>query len=333
MSDREYFRNKVFERDGYKCVLCKEKAVDAHHIIERRLWEDGGYHIDNGASVCEKHHLLCESTDISVEEVRQACGIKKIVLPDHMYTDHIYDKWGNHILPNKQRTKGPLFYDGSVQKILKPLIDAGVFTDYVKYPRTFHVPWSNIYSDDKVSQWMDNLWNKHVIITEKMDGENTSLYRDHYHARSVDSKNHPTRNYVKAIHSKFAHDIPNGWRVCGENLFAKHSIKYTQLPAYFLCFSIWDDKNYCLSWDETLEWCSLFGIKTVPLLFDGILTQSVVDSISIDYNICEGYVIRLADRFHYGKFHKSVVKFVRPNHIQTTKHWMMGQKIERNDLE
>jgi hypothetical protein len=49
---RDNFRNSVFERDKHLCVICKEPAVDAHHILERRLFPDEGYYIDNGASLC-----------------------------------------------------------------------------------------------------------------------------------------------------------------------------------------------------------------------------------------------------------------------------------------
>ena len=31
--------------------------VDAHHIMDRRLWKDGGYYLSNGAALCSKHHL------------------------------------------------------------------------------------------------------------------------------------------------------------------------------------------------------------------------------------------------------------------------------------
>jgi hypothetical protein len=30
---RDYFRESVFERDGYNCVCCGGAAVDAHHIM------------------------------------------------------------------------------------------------------------------------------------------------------------------------------------------------------------------------------------------------------------------------------------------------------------
>ena len=49
---RDDFRELTFQRDGHRCVLCGAPAQDAHHIIERRLFPDGGYYLGNGASVC-----------------------------------------------------------------------------------------------------------------------------------------------------------------------------------------------------------------------------------------------------------------------------------------
>lgn len=39
---RDNFREAVFARDNNTCVFCSLPAKDAHHIIERRLWKDGG---------------------------------------------------------------------------------------------------------------------------------------------------------------------------------------------------------------------------------------------------------------------------------------------------
>lgn|SRR5574343_292084 len=89
---RNDFRESVFKRDDYKCVFCNETTnLDAHHIMERRLFsashELGGYFISNGSTVCQNHHLLCESTEISTKQVRDACCITNIILPEHFYTD------------------------------------------------------------------------------------------------------------------------------------------------------------------------------------------------------------------------------------------------------
>jgi hypothetical protein len=333
---RDKFRELVFARDDNTCVFCELPAVDAHHIMERRLWTDGGYYLNNGASVCEEHHIKCETTEITVEDVRIACGITKPILPAHLYHDQLYDKWGNPILANGNRVRGELFQDSSVQKILKRGKVLDLFTHWVKYPRTYHLPWSaGVPADDKIMASTDTFVGKRVIITEKMDGENTTLYSDYIHARSVDGRSHPSRDWVKRFWSSIAYDIPEGWRVCGENLYAQHSIAYDNLPTYFMGFSIWSEKNRCLDWDSTVEWFEILDIIPPPVIYDGVYDEKLVRSLWNDAEWAnkEGYVMRVADGFEYGEFKTHVGKFVRSNHVQTTKHWMFGQPIVPNKLQ
>jgi hypothetical protein len=329
---RDEFRAAVFNRDGDKCVICKAKAQDAHHIIERKLWSNGGYYLDNGASLCGIHHIEAEQTTLSCEQIREACGITHIILPEHLYRDQAYDKWGNPILPNGTRLHGDLFQDQSVQKILEQGNMLGLFTHFVKYPRSYHLPWSeNVRSDDKV-WWNTPLIGKDVVITMKMDGENTTMYSDHIHARSIESGNHPSRDRVKSMWGAIAQDIPPGWRICGENLFAKHSIHYQELPSYFLVFSVWNESNVCLSWDDTETWANLLGFKTVPVVYRGTFYKDIAikgwpEWQKLFNDPSEGYVVRSADAFHYGDFRNNLNKFVRKNHVQTHGHWMRGQLI------
>lgn len=332
---RNEFREQVFKRDKYKCVFCDKPAVDAHHILERRLWPDFGYYLSNGASVCAEHHISCERTAISVEDVRYAAGITKVVVPPHLYDDHIYDKWGNPVLEDGRRGKGELFLDLSVQKVLKEGNVLNLFTSYVKYPRTNHLPWSpGVNDDDRVMQDLSVFENKQVIVTRKMDGENTSLYNDHIHARSIDSKGGIDRAWVKKFWSGIAHDIPEGWRICGENLWAEHSIHYDDLPSYFLGFSIWDELNTCLSWNDTLQYFALLGIEPVPVIYEGTWNETKIRSLEKDllWEKDEGYVVRLADSFTYGQFKESIAKFVRKNHVQTSKHWRAGRTFTPNGI-
>ena len=169
---RDLFREGVFERDRYKCVICSEDAKDAHHILERRLFEDGGYYLSNGASLCQNCHIKAEETTISCDQIREKAGITTIVLPEHLYKDNNYDKWGNIILPNQTRIKGELFYDESVQKILKQGNVLDSFVKYMKYPRTYHMPESTLGKDDKMLPNDDQFKGKDVIVSLKMDGEN-----------------------------------------------------------------------------------------------------------------------------------------------------------------
>jgi hypothetical protein len=332
---RDSFRESVFKRDNHTCVFCSAPAVDAHHIIDRRCWPDGGYYLENGASVCEEHHLQCEMTVISVEQVREAAGIDYVCVPDFVYEDERYDKWLSMYLPSGMRSKGPFFHDPSVQKILKMGGVLDQFSDLQKYPRTMHAPWSEgVHDDDRVIQSMGAFVGRRVIVTEKMDGENTTLMRDICHARSVDSRHHSSRDWVKNFWGGIKHDIPEGWRVCGENLYAEHSIRY-KLDTYFQGFNIWNEANMCLSWEETLLYFELLAIKPVKVLFDGIYDEEAIKGLynsKKDWESCEGYVIRVADSFHLSHFKNSVAKFVRKGHVQTGKHWLYGRQIKPNDL-
>lgn len=202
-----------------------------------------------------------------------------------------------------------------------------------KYSRTPHLPWSpGITNDDQIIQSIDFFIGKKVVITEKMDGENTSMYRDYIHARSIESSSHPSRDWVKNFWNSLRYDIPEEMRICGENMFAEHSIHYSNLKSYFLGFSIWTNE-ICLSWKETKELFSILNIESVPIIYEGIYDQHIIDNLTstMDFTKHEGYVIRLEDSFLYDDFNISVAKFVRSNHVTTDKHWS-SKKIIPNDL-
>jgi len=95
--------------------------------------------------------------------------------------------------------------------------------------------------------------------------------------------------------------IPPGWRVCGENLFAKHSIHLATVPVLYA--GPWDERHirslYTPNWNG--------------------------DEL-------EGYVVRLVGAFTYGQFRRAVAKYVRTDHIRTRLHWWHGQPVTRNEL-
>lgn len=332
---REAFRTLVLARDGGKCVVCGEAAADAHHLLERRLFADGGYHLDNGVSLCAAHHLDAERTLLSPEDLRLAAHITHIVLPEHFYEDETYDKWGNSIRPDGSRTPGELFDDLSVQKALREGNVLSLFRPYIRHPRTYHLPWSlGATRDDRMMADTQSLSDQEVIATLKLDGEQTSFYHSGLHARSLDWHGHPSRDWVKALWAQVCADIPAGWRVCGENMYAVHSIRYSDLHSYFYVHSIWNEANFCLSWDETLEWSHLLGLATVPTLYRGPFSENALRALwspSLSETM-EGYVVRPTAGFPYRDYRNLVGKFVRPNHVQTTKHWFFGRALERNLL-
>jgi len=192
-----------------------------------------------------------------------------------------------------------------------------------KYPRTKHLPWSpGVGPDDLVSADLAAIAGQAVVVTEKMDGENTSLYRDGVHARSLETAMHPSRAWVRALQGQIGQDVPRGWRICGENMYAQHSLRYENLASYFLVFSIWTDKNECLSWDDTKEWCALLGLATVPVLSSGPFDEAALRALAVDTTRSEGYVVRLARSFAFADFPRAVAKWVRDDHVQTDEHWL-----------
>ena len=329
---REAFSAGVFARDRGKCVNCGLPATAAHHIVERRLFPDGGYYLNNGASVCDTCHLAAEATIIDCDTLRRKAGITEIVLPPHFFPDGIYDKWGNQITENGMRMKGELFEEEPVQKMLQPVLY--LFTDKIKYPRTMHFPWSpNLQNDDRMLQTTEGWEGVEYVFTEKMDGEGTTFYNEDLHARSLEFEPHPSRTFIKAIHGSVSFDIPKELRICGENLTAKHSIKYKGLASYFMAFGVWKGLE-CLNWDETVEWCQLLGLETVPVIWRGPYSDAKCRELcsQIHPEDQEGLVARPARGFHMREYPYIVGKYVRKGHVQTDQHWMR-REVEFNELK
>lgn len=191
----------------------------------------------------------------------------------------------------------------------------------IKYPRTHHLPWSpGATSDDKILRDLSDFENKQIIITEKYDGENCTLTRNGLYARSLSSNGGILRERVKKLWAEKCFLIPEGWRICGENMQWQHSIRYEKLESPFYIFSIWDEYNICLDWDMTTEIAyGELNIPCVPVIYDGIFCENYIKNL----DICdtEGYVVRNKDSFHYDDFTKNVAKYVRSNHVQTDEHW------------
>jgi hypothetical protein len=199
-----------------------------------------------------------------------------------------------------------------------------------KYFRTLHLPNSPGASRDDLILADDiHFVGRDVVITEKMDGENTTLYSDGYiHARSIDSGHHESRNWIKKEWAKRWFKLPPNYRICGENLYAQHSIHYDNLESYFYIFSIWENDT-CLSWGETCMWADELMLPTVPVLYQDIYIHNMHFPLRDNQ---EGYVVRLAGAWQFADSSTSIAKYVRQNHVQTNEHWMF-QKIIKNGLK
>lgn len=200
-----------------------------------------------------------------------------------------------------------------------------------KYPRTAHVAWSPGRSDDDIGLRAGELLTScdDVVVTLKLDGENTTVYPDGTcHARSLDSAAHPSRTRVRALAAQLGPQLPAGWRVCGENLQARHSIGYRGLTGVLYVFSVWDDTNTSLSWDDTARWCNRLGVPHVPAIYRGPFDRAAIEAAFDPYrDRHEGWVARTADPIGYTDFGAKVAKWVRAGHVTSGEHWMHSELV------
>lgn len=215
-----------------------------------------------------------------------------------------------------------------------------------KYNRTFHMPWSKgATNDDKIATSMEKMIGTPIVLTEKMDGSNTSIEARGCFARThAGAPTHPSFDGLKALHGKIGFQIPPDMQFFGEWCFAQHSIAYEALPGYFLLFGIREldlTEAFWYSWKEVEEYSQYFELPTVPVLFKGVVNsekelQELVESFMNQPSACggirEGVVARVAGEFQDNEFPTHVMKCVRANHVQTSDHWK-DQEIIRNKLK
>ncbi len=298
---RTDFRNSTFERDKFQCVACDLPAVDAHHIIERRLFkathQKGGYFLNNGSSLCEKHHIEAEQTTLSCQTIRQLCGIEPVILPEHFYPDFEYDKWGNIITP-QGRLKGELYYELSVQTTLKN----HSFLPYTLAPKPYHwigssVPKGNLVLED------ESLWEqKEVVVTLQTCGLPFTGYSDYCHGEKLEATLPPA---VKTALGDKLTVLDADMRVCG-----------TYLNERLYLTAVWVE-NDCFDWAETQDYALFLNMPLPPVLWEGIYDKkAIMDAFEkATYSTKIGYEIRLKKGFKAFDWGKSVALFNRMGNV------------------
>lgn len=219
-----------------------------------------------------------------------------------------------------------------------------------KYGRTYHFPFSpGTTSDDRINTayWDSVSQLQTVIHTEKLDGENNCLSQYGVFARSHAA---PTVSpWTRAIRERWElikRDLGD-YELFGENLYAVHSIRYTDLPEHFYIFGVREHDRW-LSWEETVFIASCFDFPTVPVLktvtdlsdrntFENDLLQLVqqpsafgsVDVLSGNVCSMEGVVTRNVGEYPLADFAENVFKYVRKGHVKTDEHWIRNWKRAR----
>lgn len=213
----------------------------------------------------------------------------------------------------------------------------------MKYPRTYHVPFSpGATKDDKKLKdgWFEYYRGKEIVLTEKLDGENSCLCQRGVFARSHGAETRSPWSINlwgdDGLYWKVKGFIDDDLLVFGENLYGEHSIHYSKLKDYFHVFACYNETtDKWWSWDDVKFVSKVLGVPHVPTLWRGkaesedqikeIIFQTM--NMSSAYgDTKEGVVMRVTDEFDGDEFPNYVCKYVRPNHVQTDEHWTRNWK-------
>jgi len=181
----------------------------------------------------------------------------------------------------------------------------------LKYPRTRHLPDSPGAGGDRVQpdlSWLDG----ELVVTEKLDGGNLTFTRDAIYGPAPGDDAQPWDRPAKALWAMTAHRIPDDWRVCGESMWARRGIAYSDLPGVFIVFGIWDETNTLLGWDDTVDWARRLELPVVPVLYRGgsLSEARAAWATRCSRSSSEGYVVRAAGRIPADEFEVKVLAWV-----------------------
>lgn len=210
-----------------------------------------------------------------------------------------------------------------------------------KYPSTPYWPKSpTVDPDDLIVDDPARFVGNTVVVTEKLDGGNTSIWNGEVYARSTGQPSHAGWMAMVRKHHAWKTLGHTETVIYGEDLFGIHSIEYDPIPERhtfrpFAVRKIDAEEDTFLEWDQVVDHALMIEVPTVPVLFLGRF-QNVKEidewfahhlnepsNLGLDR---EGFVIRSADSFPANKFKANVAKYVRPNHVQTDEHWTKNWK-------
>ena len=202
----------------------------------------------------------------------------------------------------------------------------------MKYPKTpywAYSPGAPRDGDDLAD--VAGFVGRRVVVTEKLDGGNTLLWRGQVFARSVAAPS--TGKWMAMVKKYHAWKVtePDVW-LYGEDIYGVHSIEYDPVPEdeTFYAFALrWTDGRFA-SFHALVNYARQRSIPVVPILFEG--TFRTVDDLRDFVNRAhrkpsalggarEGVVIRAAHGFPAEDFRSNVCKSVRAGHVQSEEHW------------
>jgi atypical dual specificity phosphatase len=302
-SERKYWLNIAFNPKTW-CIYFNSDIDDCKYRITRRKNHPT---IKEGTGI-----TILDSLDGKLEEPELSEGFNKIISINSLEeSNNLMEKWG----------------------LIKPEIEPVIDEQFIiKFPRTKHL--ANLGSatrDDLLmsQEEINQFLNKEIYIEEKIDGANLGFSinsdskimvqnRSHYVTSSEQPQFKPLDAWVQA-HSDDLWTIlePGRHILYGEWLYMKHSIKYENLPDYFIAFDLYDKITKKFASRCVLEQLlSQTSIQLVPLVAKG--TFKKIEEIK--------QLINTKSKFYEGKIEGVYCR------INNTDNLISRGKIVRSDF-
>jgi len=156
----------------------------------------------------------------------------------------------------------------------------------LKYPRTQHLQGSRLGEGDEDLRQIpfDEIFGKHIVIEEKIDGANSAISFNDEGELFLQSRGH----YLNGGYNERHYNLMKQWAnnnkdlffsvlgsryiMYGEWMYAKHTVFYDALPDYFMEFDIYDrEKGIFLDTESRQKITEQMKIVySVPVLAQGV---------------------------------------------------------------
>lgn len=222
--------------------------------------------------------------------------------------------------------------------------------DFIKYPRTPHLFGSEGTDDDKRLNKDDSdrfLADASLVVEEKIDGTNVGIHftaagelvlqcRGHLITEGMHPQYDLFKQWAAVKRLALEERLEDRFILFGEWVYARHSVRYRQLPHYFFEFDVYDkDEEAFLSLERRLVLIDCLGIETVPVLHTGNLDRDQLQQLigpSLFDSEFENPVTKRTDNLMEGLYLRTEAddkvsgraKFVRPEFVEKVKqstHW------------
>lgn len=220
---------------------------------------------------------------------------------------------------------------------------------FFRFPHTPHVAWlaPGQPRDDKVlaPEEVRALLSGEVVVEEKVDGANLGFSIDEHGVLRAQNRGSyldllapqgqwkPIKRWLAPRHDALADALSPDLMLFGEWCYAVHSIRYTELPDWFLAFDVYD-RAAGEFWgvERRNELAVRVGVTRIPELgrgrFDVAALRQLLDSSRLSDGPAEGLYVR---REAGGRL-LARAKLVRAEFVQAIEEHWSKRGIEANQL-